>query len=196
MRDPNKKEEYKKRISASRVALDEVRRQVKLAKEKEADDRREAFEKEHEELLTWLRGKVYGEPEGYGYNFLNNMAGVANTAAFFSEKQLDAIKKIKTVDDENSVARMNSKHVGNIGDVIELNVKVKRVKSFISSQQYGSGLVYVVKMQDENLNSFVSMSSKFIPEEGATLKISAKVKKHTVYKDENETMINYIKIIS
>jgi hypothetical protein len=153
------------------------------------EERRVAFEDEHEELLSWLRCKVYGEPDCFA--FLETMADVANTKAKFTDKQLATLKKLYDKDYSDTELRNNSKYLGKVGEYLETTVTVINTKHCLGAY----GQFNVVTMHDVNKNVLVYIGSFFNSEENTTFKISALVKEHKEYREIKQTKINRIKIL-
>jgi hypothetical protein len=89
---------------------------------------------------------------------------------------------------------IESKHIGNIGDKIEIEVTFLGRSSFLS--MYGES--YIHRFKDENENILIWFSSSGFPEyiePGTKLKIKATVKNHDDYQNKKQTIITRVKKI-
>jgi hypothetical protein len=187
-------EEIKKLdAAAAKRAATRVEKAVakKAAADAEAAQRREVFEHDNAEILSWLRSK------GDAFEFLASMAKQANDRAYLSPAQLAALQKIKAKEELQAKNRAASRYVGEVGERIEANVTVERVSSFTRTPFCGFGHeeVYVVTMRDEAGNCLVSMSPSFFAKQGDAFAIRATVKDHSTYRDEAQTKLQRIKIV-
>jgi hypothetical protein len=162
--------------------------EYRKAVEEAAEARRPKFEEEHSELLCWLRGKVYGEPNTK--RFLEAMAGVANTKASFTERQLEILQGIKKQEEDMIIKREKSQHIGKVGDTVNLVVTLERVNVFETN--YGKAILFGT-MRTDDFNC-VTSSIPHTYQKSTRLRIEGKVKDHVEYRGEKQTKLIQCKI--
>lgn len=83
-----------------------------------------------------------------------------------------------------------SEWVGKVGDTMTLILKYKDCRSIAT--QFGVTNVYT--FEDVNQNIFKSWTSRALPvEKDQWYKMTARIKDHSIYRNEKQTMISYIK---
>lgn len=103
---------------------------------------------------------------------------------------------IKQIKDENA-PKTKSEYVGNIGDKIEIDVKLVKRSSFKTHFTYYGEINYIYKFEDENENVFIWKTSSFLEiEEGESCKLIGKIKEHSEYKNTKQTVLTRCKIKS
>lgn len=103
--------------------------------------------------------------------------------------------------------KANSKFVGNVGDKIEMTMKLNYSASFEvpSYGGYGMDLMYIHSFSDNDGNTFVWKTNKGIyknvndefihAENGCNVTIKGTIKEHNEYKDEKQTVLTRCKIL-
>lgn len=111
----------------------------------------------------------------------DTMKIIAPLAAFY-KRYMDDLNKPKSM------------HVGNPGDTLTMTVKCVYAAY---DQDYGYGPTNVFSFRDEVGNMFGTMtkSKKCYMESGKSYTIEGKVKKHTHYKGEEKTDMNFVKVV-
>lgn len=190
----------------ARVAKFHATRQAKVdakiaAAKVEAEARSEAFRVEFADILPWL--EVVGmEPDRYGEGrmvprdgFLGDMLQQAQNAAFFTEKQAEALRAAKVKSEAREAAKATSQHVGQPKQRLTFTVTVEHVTYFDRPKFNASWLketVYVVIMRDETGNVLVSKGTSFFAEKGDKLTFKATVKEHGERNGEKQTIVQRI----
>jgi len=107
-------------------------------------------------------------------------------------KTMERIEKQQKQEKEKE--KQTSNYVGNIGDKIT-NVDVTYIKGFSFDSMYGTQ--YIHKFKDEIGNIFIwkSNNSLFDVKEDERVKISGRIKEHSIYRDEKQTVLTRCKVI-
>ncbi len=104
----------------------------------------------------------------------------------------DIIKKMK----DDHAPKTASEYVGNIGDTLTLSATLSSVSTFKTHFTYYGETNYIYKFTDENGNSLVWKTASFQEiDEGKTYEIKGKIKEHTEYKGDKQTVLTRCKII-
>lgn len=109
-----------------------------------------------------------------------------------AERQAKAAKEA-----EEAARKANSKHVGNIGDKLELEASLEKKAHFDvpSYAGFGTDRMFVYTFRDGNGNALVWKTAKGINfEAGDKVTIRGTVKDHSEYKDEKQTVLTRCKI--
>lgn len=109
--------------------------------------------------------------------------GYATSMIPYYMKALDLIKEKEIV--------IPSKHIGSVGDKIEVELTIEKVKVW----ENVFGVVKFHLMKDKEGNVFTWKTSSKTLTEGATVKIKGTVKAHTEYKEVNQTELLRVKVI-
>lgn len=114
-----------------------------------------------------------------------------------SEKQATAVlASIERIEAQVRVAA-SSRHVGKVGERLEVAVTVDRVASF-DRPRFGapwtSETVSIVTMRDTDGNAIISKSPSFYAAKGESFTIRGTVKEHSEYRGEQQTIIARAKI--
>lgn len=138
------------------------------------------------------RAKPYLEANG----FIKDVVGRGIEGAFISDKALIAVTNAIDSIERTIRMRENSRHVGTVGKRETFTVRVDRINSFSrpSFAGYGNETVWIVTLRDVNDNAIVVKSTAFCPDKGAQLTIKATVKEHNVYRDEQQTIVQRVKV--
>lgn len=97
--------------------------------------------------------------------------------------------------DAERAVRMSHKHVGAIGERIELRVTVAAVKKFTTHDHFGREVSRrIVHYRDEAQNLLVQFCDWSPAAEGDVVTIRGTVKKHDVYNDEPQTIVQRVKV--
>lgn len=200
--DASQEKRHAKRMAA--VAEEQAKRAAEIA------DRRAGFEAEHADLLEWLRSEVhaaapqgYVEPDPYECGtetFIQSLLRQAEEKAQWSEGQIRALQTYREKTEARRKAAAVSQFIGTIGERLKLAVTVERVSSY-EREVYGSHYgatewVYVSTLRDAAGNALVVKSPRFHPAEGASIEVSGTVKEHSIYRDERQTRLERVKLLS
>ncbi len=168
--------------------------------------RKEAFQAEHADLLQWLSEAGVEHSDSwddgtinYRDGFLGDMLRRANERAEWSEAQVAAIIKVRAQRLEERAKAATSRHVGTIGERLELTVTVERETSFLRRpfQSYRDHMeeVFVTTLRDAAGNALVVMSPVFREAVGSTISIRATVKDHKEFRGELQTNLNRVSVV-
>ena len=152
------------------------------------------------ELLE-KRGKYYIEGNGYygipqvKYNegFFGSLAKSLDDYGKLSEKQIQAVLKCVEQQAERKIQfdairdakKASSKHVGEIGQRMELVLTCEHVIEFDSQ----FGLMHICLMRDAEGNRVVYKGSKYLLDKGETQTFKATIKDHSERDGELQTLI-------
>jgi len=130
-----------------------------------------------------------------GYDIFGKLSDkqIAIVRSMIEKNQLRAEEAKK----QRILQAANSKHVGTVGEKIELIVEVKHIAEFNSAIRYSyydSGLRRAYIMVDADGNSVVVFSADLDMTKGKKYNISAKVKAHNVRDGEAQTILQRVKI--
>jgi hypothetical protein len=124
--------------------------------------------------------------------FLNSMAYNLTQWGNLSSRQVEATESCFAVIDRLEAARVNSQHIGAVGDKVTLTITVERI-IVLKSEFYGDN--YITIASDEQGNTITYKGRSNIGNKGDTTTIKASVKEHTVYNGVKQTVIQRPKII-
>lgn len=89
----------------------------------------------------------------------------------------------------------NSKHVGSVGDRIQINVQsVKCLTSWVNTFGYYPTTTYLYKIVDQEGNVFTWKTSNFIDEENLPKMIKGTVKEHSEFRGVKQTVLTRCKV--
>jgi len=97
------------------------------------------------------------------------------------EEQKEIQDKIKKSQD----AKINREYVGNAGDK---KCEFKGVINFVTSYENMYGTQYITTFRNEDDNT-IKYSGKYLGERNCEISLIANIKKHEIYKDEKQTII-------
>ena len=109
-----------------------------------------------------------------------------------SGKQTEAAESCFAVIDRTEAARINSQHIGEVGDKVTLTITVERIV-VLKSEFYGDN--YITIATDEQGNTIVYKGRTDIGGKGDTCTIKASVKDHTEYNGVKQTLIQRPKVL-
>ena len=90
-----------------------------------------------------------------------------------------------------------SEYVGEIGDKINMELTFKAEYRFKTFYTYSGELNFIYKFADENGNTFVWKTCKWLElEEGKTYNVTGKIKDHNEYKGDKQTVLTRCKLSS
>jgi uncharacterized protein (DUF2147 family) len=87
-----------------------------------------------------------------------------------------------------------SDHIGNVGDMICLSATLVSIHTFTTHFSYYGETNYIYKFADDDGNTIVWKTSWQNIEEGKTYEIKGKVKEHSEYKGDKQTVLTRCKI--
>jgi hypothetical protein len=130
------------------------------------------------------------------YNGANTflLSSIANLAYWgsLSARQVEAVESCFAVIDRQEFARVNSQHIGAIGDKVTLTITVERIV-VLKSEFYGDN--YITIARDEAGNAITYKGKTDIGGKGDTTTIKASIKEHTVYNGVKQTVIQRPKVL-
>jgi hypothetical protein len=189
------------KLNAAKAKADARREAARIAKAAvaatEAAARSEAFLAEHAALIA--RAKPHMEDA-----FIGDVMGKALAKNLITVKQAEAV--LASVDRieawakakaEQAVVAAASRHVGKVGERVEIAVTVERVAKYerpsFSNPRY-TDTVFIITMRDADGNALVSKTPSFHAEAGEQLTIKATIKEHSEYNGEQQTVLQRIKV--
>jgi hypothetical protein len=102
----------------------------------------------------------------------------------------NAIKSKKLAEDG-----IFSNYVGNIGDKIEVKVKIENVFEYNTNFSYYGGISHIYIMKDENNNTYTWNTANWF-DKGATLTLKGTIKDHKEYKGVKQTVLTRCKEVN
>lgn len=129
--------------------------------------------------------------------FIYDVMTRATANSQISEKQTAAVMASVERIEAQVVTAANSRHVGKVGERLEVAVTVERVISFSRPRFNAPWLeetLSIVTMRDAAGNAIVSKSTSFYAAKGETMMIRATVKDHSEYNGEQQTIVSRIKV--
>lgn len=91
--------------------------------------------------------------------------------------------------------KSESQYIGTVGDVITETVKLVGIHQYETHFTYSGETNYIYKFSDENGNTIVWKTSSFQQiNEGETYEIKGKIKEHSEYKGDKQTVLTRCKI--
>lgn len=161
----------------------------------EAAARRDAFEAKHGDVLRWLEARATDEYGEIKEGFAGDMLRRARRLADWTPAQETAIYASREKALAEKAAAANSRHVGAIGERLELTVAVVR-ETYFARQAFrpsyyhdNTEYVYVTTMRDAAGNTFVVKSPNFREAVGTTITIRGTVKEHSEFRGEAQTVL-------
>lgn len=104
---------------------------------------------------------------------------------------IDLIKQKK----DALAPKTDSEYVGNIGDKVEMRLTFKDEYTFTTHFTYSGELNFIRKFVDENGNTFVWKSSKYLElEQDKEYTVKGTIKDHSEYKGDKQTILTRCKI--
>lgn len=100
---------------------------------------------------------------------------------------------IKKLFKENA-PKTSSEHVGNIGDKYEDTVTLVKIHTYETHFSYYGELNYIYKFVDKNGNTIIWKTSCKDLEEGKAYQIKGKIKEHSEYNGDKQTVLTRCKI--
>lgn len=155
----------------------------------EAAVRREAFEGQHADMLSWLRANAQGN------EFLSDVLAAADRRAALSDAQIAAVAAFRAARLRIEENRAASEHVGSVGDRIELVATVETKAGFYRPAfgSYGADeFVVVTTLRDAARNAYVVKSPKFNPAKGSEVRIKGTVKAHSEFRGQKQTELQRV----
>jgi hypothetical protein len=192
-----------KKVRAVRLAAAQEKRAAK--RNMKASERAAAWAAEREarraEFLVAHADLIKAaEPFMADGGFIHDVMERGLSGGYVSDKALDAVERTIANLSERFRLRALSRHVGTVGARQTFKVTVERIASF-TRPSFGGGYganayetVWIITMRDEAGNAIVSKSASFHAEKGKALTIKATVKEHSVYQDEQQTLVQRIKV--
>lgn len=95
---------------------------------------------------------------------------------------------------KKNAPKTNSDYIGNIGDTIELKVTLEKIHTYETHYSYYGELNFIYKFSDKDGNTLVWKTSGKDIEEGQEFIIKGKIKEHSEYKGDKQTVLTRCKI--
>jgi hypothetical protein len=167
---------------------------ARAAIDAEAATKRDAFEAKHADVLRWLEARALDDNGDIKTGFAGDMLLRARHFAEWTEAQEAAIYASRAKHLAEKAAAANSRHVGQIGERLELTVTVTRETEYWRNNRFsyhrdGVELVYITSMRDAAGNTFVVKSPSFREAVGSTITIRGTVKEHSEFRGEAQTVL-------
>jgi hypothetical protein len=108
-----------------------------------------------------------------------------------TQRQLEAVESCFSVIDRLEAARVNSQHIGSVGDKVTLTITVERI--IVLETQFGTN--YITIARDEQGNAVTYKGRINIGDKGDTNTIKATVCAHTVYNGIKQTTVQRPKLL-
>lgn len=133
----------------------------------------DAFETTHPGLIAWARTK-HGD-------FFASVVDQFHKRGELSPAQIEILARIRAEETE----RPESAHVGEVGDRMQFDLRIKFVRSFDSQ----FGIVYINVCEDSNGNIIVYKGSNCLGEKGANVSVIASISEHGEREGVKQTFI-------
>lgn len=162
------------------------------------------FKGETYPLLDWFRLSTARYHVLWGWYFVSEEplpdipAGIEpiqlpwDKVAFVDEDELRTESEIKAAIEELIYEPSSSKHIGVVGERVEVEVEV--VKAIVSDGYYGRSTFHVMRTPDGDVLTW-NTSAKSL-EIGATYKLRGTIKENTFYKREAQTVLTRCQILN
>lgn len=106
--------------------------------------------------------------------------------------EIDAFIEVKQAE---YAPKTESEYIGNVGDTISITATLVSIHTFTTHFSYYGETNYIYKFSDKKGNTLVWKTSSFQEiEEGNTYEIKGKVKEHSEYKGDKQTVITRCKL--
>ena len=123
--------------------------------------------------LTEIKEKIEAAFQGEGEEIL---------------KKCQEIQEVQAKKEEEAEAkRAKQKYIGNIGEKVNLEVKIVHIHKYNS--QWGVGSIFFMETLDGDRVNWFTSSAPYGIEKGDTIKILATIKKHEEYKNNKQTVV-------
>lgn len=185
------KAERSKIAKEKRAARNAIKRDEREAMWKLERDRRAAdFIITHASLIE--RTTPFMKDGGFIFDVING----GKNGRFISDKAIAAVTRVIDQLEQRAIWKANSRHFGEVGKRVALNVFVDRIASYDRPSYAGFGheTVWIITLRDDNGNAFVSKSTAFYAERDTRLTIKATIKEHSSYDGEQQTIVQRIKV--
>jgi hypothetical protein len=124
--------------------------------------------------------------------FLSSFNATLAQWGTLTPRQLEAVESCFATIDRLEAARLNSKHIGIVGDKVTLTLTVERI-IVLESQFYGNN--YITIGTDEHGNAITYKGRVDIGSKGDVVTIKASIKEHTEYRGVKQTAIQRPKVL-
>jgi hypothetical protein len=147
------------------------------------------------EIMEYFKAKEYEASDVFMNNIKNALRAEYTKASGFIAYAYEAYKK-EIAKTEKVETVSESKHVGNVGDKITVNVTVKAIITYENHFTYYGGVSYIYIFEDENKNVFKWNSSNGInAREGDKISLKGSIKEHSEYNGVKQTAITRCKVL-
>lgn len=170
--------------------------EAQAALKREAEARAQAFEAEHREILRWLEACALDDDGNVKSGFLGTMLIIAREHSAWTDKQREFVYAAHAKAQAEKAAAAASRHVGEVGQRLEVTVTAVREAVFYRQVAWGyrgQEAVYITTLRDSEGNTFVVKSPAFRAQVGETLTIRGTVKEHSEYRGELQTVLNRVR---
>jgi hypothetical protein len=188
-------ERYIERV-ARRMVRDEKKQKEREVEAREAEIRREAYEREFSSRYPteWAVLEAWMEAPPRNREFLGSLYGQVRRKGTLSEKQLAALQRSIERGRQFEVERARkaevSKFIGEAGTRYDFVLKINKTLDFESD--FGISTLHI--MEDDDGNVFTWFSSSKSLDEGKWYPIRATVKKHTERDGVKQTQLTRGKV--
>lgn len=182
--------------AAKKLATKTAKAATAQAKAQAATDARRAdFLKAHGTVVAWLEVAGRDRDNNYRDGFLGDMLRRATVSADWSEAQAAAVCASFAKDQERVATRAASRHVGTIGQRVDLSVVAEQETSYDRQRfqpSYHDNLetVYITTMRTADGAAIVVKSPSFRAAKGDILTIRGTVKEHGEFRGEAQTILS------
>lgn len=166
----------------------------------ETDVRRADFLTAYGPLVAWLEVAGRDRDGDYREGFLGDMLQRATVSANWSEAQATAVQNSFAKAQERNAVRAGSRHVGTIGQRIDVVViaegeaEYERPRFVPSYHGSNSETVYITTLRTADGSAIVVKSPSFRAVKGDTLTVRGTVKEHNEFRGEAQTILSRAKI--
>ena len=95
---------------------------------------------------------------------------------------------------KKNAPKTESQYVGNVGEKFEGSVILTSIHTYETHFTYYGELNYIYKFEDSNGNTIIWKTSNRDLEEGKTYLLTGKIKEHSEYKGDKQTILTRCKI--
>lgn len=185
-----------------RAAHTRARRQEGAAKRRAARQAQVVAERAQRQAERMEAGQAWREANSVvlarltayeGSNeFLNSFTATLAQWGTLTPRQLEAVESCFATIDRLEAARLNSKHIGAVGDKATMTLTIERI-IVLESQFYGVN--YITIAQDEHGNVVTYKGRTDIGNKGDITTVKASIKEHTEYRGVAQTVIQRPKVL-
>lgn len=150
-----------------------------------------------EKLEARRRAKAEAQAKAYAEEEAQREAEEAQREAERKAKEEAERIERERQEAEEKARKAISKHVGEIGDKVDLDVVLEKRAWFDvpSFRGYGMDTMYIYTFRDENGNALIWKTSKgLVHESGTKVHLTGQIKAHDEYMEEKQTVLTRCKV--